>query len=103
LGIEYVNNKPVREVPLHQLLIEPAIVQDVFASGLADAEDLGDGNMRFTFYAKQRSHADYAGTTELVIVARLIMPAAAVVESIQLTMKAMGISCCGGERLKPAH
>ncbi|PAP94015.1 hypothetical protein CIT31_16750 [Mesorhizobium wenxiniae] len=88
---------------MHQLLIEPAIVPDIFCTGLAEAEDLGDGNFRFTLYAKQRSFHDYAGTVDLVIVARLIMPAGAVMEAIQMTMKAMGVACCGGERLKLRH
>ncbi|TJU85597.1 MAG: hypothetical protein E5Y10_24570 [Mesorhizobium sp.] len=88
---------------MHQLLTEPAIVPDIFCTGLAEAEDLGDGNFRFTLYAKQKSFQDYAGTVDLVIVARLIMPAAAVKESIQMTMKAMGIACCGSGRLEMTH
>ncbi|WP_210240122.1 hypothetical protein [Mesorhizobium sp. B2-1-3] len=85
------------------MLVEPAIIPDVFCSGLAEAEDLGDGNFRFTLYAKQKSHHDYAGTTDLVIVARLIMPVSAVHQSMQMTMKAMGVACCGAERLRVAH
>jgi hypothetical protein len=85
------------------LLVEPAIITDIFCSGLADAEDLGDGNFRFTLYARQKSFNDYAGTVELVTVARLIMPAMAVHQSIKMTMKAMGVSCCGAERLRLAH
>lgn len=88
---------------MNQLLTEPAIVPDTFCSGLAEAEDLGDGNFRFTFYAKQRSFNDYAGTVDFVVVARLILPTSAVLLSIQQTMKAMGVSCCGGERLRLAH
>lgn len=85
------------------LLVETAVVSDIFCSGLAEAEDLGDGNFRFTLYAKQKTFNDYTGETELVIVARLIMPAGAVMEAIQMTMKAMGVACCGGERLKARH
>ncbi|MBZ9873110.1 hypothetical protein LB542_19875 [Mesorhizobium sp. BR1-1-9] len=88
---------------MEHLLTEPAIVSDIFCSGLADAEDLGDGNYRFTLYARQKSHQDYAGGVDFVIVARLIMPAPAVVQSIQMTMKAMNVSCCGAERLRVAH
>lgn len=85
---------------MNLILSEPAIVPEVFVTGLADAEDLGDGNFRFVLYSRQKSFHDYAGGTELVIVARLIMPAAAVMESIQMTMKALGVQCCGGERMR---
>lgn len=85
------------------LLSEPAIVPDIFVTGLADAEDMGDGNIRFTLYSRQKSFNDYAGAFEYVIVARLIMPIAAVHQSIQMTMKTMGVSCCGAERLRLAH
>lgn len=88
---------------MEHLLTETAIVPDIYASGLAEAEDMGDGNFRFTLYAKQKSFQDYAGTVDYVIVARLVMPAAAVMESVQTTMKAMGVACCGGERLKGRH
>jgi hypothetical protein len=83
-------------------LIEPAIVPDVFISGLADAEDLGDGNWRWTFYARQKS-IDYAGAVELVVVARIILPHSAVIQSIRKTMQSMGVSCCGAERLRLMH
>lgn len=86
------------------LLTEPAIVADIFTSGLADAEDLGDGNFRFTMYAKQKSFCGREAATEYIIVARIIMPATAVLLSIQATMKAMGIACCrGGERMTARH
>jgi hypothetical protein len=89
---------------MEHLLVEPAIVPDIFCTGLADAEDLGDGNFRFTLYARQKSLHDHAGHMDYIIVARLVLPAKAVMESIQMTMKAMGVQCCGGEKLrKLAH
>ncbi|KRB22696.1 hypothetical protein [Mesorhizobium sp. Root172] len=88
---------------MEHLLSEPAIIPDVFCTGLAEAEDLGDGNFRFTLYARQKSMQDYAGAFDYVIVARLIMPTVAVHQSIQMTMKAMGVSCCGVERMRLAH
>jgi hypothetical protein len=98
------NNNTGREAAIMGImLVEPAIISDIYCSGLADAEDLGDGNFRFTLYAKQKSHNDYAGEIELVIVARLIMPVPAVHQSIKMTMQAMGVSCCGVERLRLAH
>lgn len=76
------------------VLVEPAIVPDVFCSGLADAEDLGDGNFRFTLYAKQKSFQSAEGGFDYVIVARIIMPAVAALQGIDTTLKAMGIACC---------
>lgn len=73
------------------LLIEPAIVPDIFCSGLAEAEDLGDGNFRFTLYAKQKSFQSAESHFDYVIVARLIMPSLAVLQAIETTVKAMGM------------
>lgn len=72
------------------ILSEPAIVPDIFCSGLADAEDMGDGNMRFTLFSRQKSLHDYAGTFDLIVVARLIMPMSAVHVAMQMTMKVAG-------------
>lgn len=83
------------------LLTEPAIVPDIFVSGLAEAEDLGDGNFRFTMYTNQKCYRD--GTIEQVVVARLVMPAPAVIASLKATMRVMGIACCGGERIGLRH
>lgn len=88
---------------MEHLFVEPAIVPDIFTSGLAEAEDLGDGNMRFTLYARQTSYCSHDRHIEHVIVARLIMPMGAVHQSIQMTMKAIGVSCCGVERQRLAH
>jgi hypothetical protein len=70
---------------MHQLLTEPIAIQDVFASGLAQAEDLQDGNFRFTFYARQKSLHDYSGTIEYVVVARIVLPTVAVFSAMQMT------------------
>lgn len=78
---------------------EPIAVSDVFASGLAEVEDLQDGNYRFTFFARRRS-LDYSGAIESEVVARLIIPSNAVIEGMKRTMEAMGIRCCGGEKLR---
>lgn len=81
-----------------KILTEPIAIQDVFASGLADAEDMGDGNIRFTFYARQKSFLDYAHETEFIIVARIILPFPAVTGALQRAMKAVGFECCGAGR-----
>ncbi|RUU79987.1 hypothetical protein [Mesorhizobium sp. M7A.F.Ca.MR.362.00.0.0] len=84
------------------VLTEPAIVPDIFVSGRLEPEDLGDGLLRFTFFSKQKSIHDN-GVEEHVIVARLVMPAALVLANMPSTMKALGVACCGGERLRLAH
>lgn len=79
---------------MEHLLIEPAIVPDVFASGLAEIEDLGDGNnYRFTFYVQQKTPQNYSGIIEYVVVARIIMPVIAIHEAVRATMRVMGIQC----------
>lgn len=75
------------------VFIEPSIVPDIFASGLAEAEDLGDGNIRFTYYVKQKSFIDISNGTEHVIVARIIMPFTALVLGRKLTGQRLGVCC----------
>jgi hypothetical protein len=81
-------------------LIEPAIVPDTFISGVLP-EDLGDGTMRFTGFSRQRS-INFDGH-EYIVVNRVIMPLPAIMASIKETMKALGVACCGGERLILRH
>ncbi|MFA7282151.1 MAG: hypothetical protein WC100_18870 [Sterolibacterium sp.] len=50
---------------------EPIAVIDTFTTGIARIEEIG-GNIRFTFYADQKSL--YSGERERVIVSRLIIP-----------------------------
>ena len=57
-------------------LVETAIIPDVFVSGMADMENLGDGNFRCIFYSRQRAIYD-RGQFERVIVCRLVMSAGA--------------------------
>lgn len=85
------------------VLIEPAIVSDVFCSDMAEPEDLGDGNFRFTFFTKQKSFLDYAGTTDAVIVARLILPFGAVLHAHRMAGKRLGLVCCEDGRMRLAH
>jgi hypothetical protein len=80
-------------------LSEPTIVSDIFLTGVIP-EDLGE-NMRFTGFTQQNSFM--AGGIEYVITNRVIMPKPVILLTIQATMKALGVSCCGGERLRLAH
>jgi len=81
---------------LYDTFVEPAIVPDIFASGLAYAEDMGDGNFRFTFFTRQRS--SYGGY-ENQVVARIIMPFAAVHQGVSETLRTMGYSVKSKEPL----
>jgi len=78
-------------------LTEPLIVQDIFASGLADVENLGDGNWRFTFYSQQRSSYDGA-STDNVVVCRIVGSTSAALEAVRTIMLALGHRCCGAVR-----
>lgn len=83
-----------------ELLSEPVVVQDTYASGLSHVEECGDGNYRFTFFVRQRS--TYGGD-ENNIVARIVLPASAVHAAIKTTMRELGIKCCGAEKLAVRH
>lgn len=61
-------------------LVEPYGVSDTFVSGIADIEDLGDGNYRFTLYAKRRN--SHNQTEERQVVAALIMTRDTVIRCI---------------------
>jgi hypothetical protein len=80
-----------------QHLVEPVVIQDIFVSGVLP-EDLGDGTMRFVGFTKQNS-INFDGV-EYVVVNRVIMPVPAIMASIKATMRALGIQCCGGEKMK---
>jgi hypothetical protein len=73
-------------------LVETSPVADIFVSGLGEAEDIGGGCYRFTFYA--RRHA--ADGEEVVVVAKLICPIEAVPPAILLAAKAVGFSLAAG-------
>lgn len=70
-------------------LAEPVVIPDIFASGLARIEDIGGGNLRFTFYTTQRSTLFVDERPEHVVVERLIMPLSAVQQAVQATLIAM--------------
>lgn len=85
------------------LLIEPAIITDVFASELALIEDLEDGNVRFTYSTRQKSTHDRTGTIEHVIVARLILPLPAVLAARSEMTKLFGCYCGAERHLRLGH
>ncbi len=69
-------------------LIEPYAVQDTYVSGLAEVEDIGGGNYRFTFFCREH-HDDHE---EWTVVAKLIAPLEAVPPAVIKTARAVGMS-----------
>lgn len=65
-------------------LVEPFAVPDINVSGIADIEDMGDGNFRFILYTTRRG--------ERVVVASLIMTEATVMRCILSSAQAIGVS-----------
>lgn len=89
---------------MNLLLIEPAIVTDIFASELALIEDLEDGNIRFTYSTRQKSTYEHNGAIEHIIVARLIMPLPAVFAARADMTQLFGCYCgCGRHMRLLAH
>lgn len=68
--------------------VEHAVVPDIYASGMAMAEEIGEGNYRFTFYVNHRSVHD--GSAEREIVCRIILPTASVHAAIQMALEGVG-------------
>lgn len=77
---------------MSEMLSEPVVVQDIFVSGLSHMEDLGDGNWRLVFFAKQ--HSPYGGE-EFVTVCKIIAPTSAILAGVKTVMTALGKKCCG--------
>lgn len=71
-------------------LIETLAVPDVFASGLAEVEDIGNGCYRLTFFALHR-HGEHE---ERQVVARLIMAAEAIPKAIRMAARATHSCAC---------
>lgn len=65
-------------------LVEPFAVPDVNVSGIADIEDMGDGNFRFVLYSTRRK--------ERLVVASLIMTEGTVMRYILKSAQAIGVS-----------
>lgn len=68
-------------------LIEQYGRPDTYVSGLAEVEDLGDGNFRFVFVARKR----VGDREELVVVANLVAPLQAVPPALVKAAKAIGM------------
>lgn len=73
-------------------LTEPVVIPDIYVSDLADVEELGNMNYRFTFTTRQRSTYDGL-SIENVIVCRLVLPATAVIAAMNATKGALNLRC----------
>lgn len=77
-------------------LVESLAIADVYVSGVADIEDLGGGNYRFTWYVRQRS--TLTGKTERLIVARNVCSAEVAREICSSTLDMIGRVAESAER-----
>lgn len=75
-----------------EMLVEPVIIPDIYASGLSHIENLGDGTWRLTFFARQLS---IHGGEEYVVVCRLVATTPAILDGVKSVMIALGRKCCG--------
>lgn len=84
-----------------EMLSEPVSVPDVYVSGMSHIEELGDGNLRFTFFVNQQSI--HGGGADCVVVSRLILPTSAVHVALKQVMTKLGYACCGAGLMKGRH
>lgn len=75
-----------------EMLTEPVVVPDIYVSGLAAVEDMGDGNFRLTCYTRQVS---IYGGYEYVVASRVITTMPAMLDGVRQVMIASGKRCCG--------
>lgn len=66
-------------------LTEPVVVPDIFVSGLARIEEVGGGNLRFTFFTNQRSTDYLDERPQHTLVLRFVMHVSAVRDASQAT------------------
>jgi hypothetical protein len=64
---------------------EPIVISDVFVTNLAEIEDCGDGNYRFTFTVYQHG--------EHIVVSRLVAPYSLVLRGSKASLAAIGTHC----------
>lgn len=74
--------------------IEPFGVPDVFVTGLGHAEHIGGGNWRFTFFVDQ----EVGGNREMVVAAKIIMPADALQAAMHMTATLTKMCACQNVR-----
>lgn len=80
-------------------LVEPIAVQDIFISGIAEIEDIGDGMFRYVLYTVRTNPHDR--TTERVVVASLVMTKESIARNLFISASAMGLSVVGNVAVLP--
>lgn len=68
-------------------IVEPAYIQDILATRLARVEKLPGGLVRCVYVAEQQA---YDGTTEEVVVCRLVRPFSIMADGAQLMADVLG-------------
>lgn len=77
-----------------QELLEMFGVPDIFVTGLGNIENIGGGCWRFTLVTGQ----EIGGRHELVVVAKIIMPAEALADAMHMTGQITGTCACQNVR-----
>jgi hypothetical protein len=83
-------------------LVEPAIVQDVFCYGI-EPEDLGNGNLRYTAFSRQRIFHGRQETFEYITVGKLVVPVPVNLLLMRATARILGMCACGALGRKLVH
>ncbi len=79
-----------REEPAAAPLVEYGVVGNVYASGLAEIEDIGGGCLRFVCYVNARPAGDPEAPPERVVVAKIVAPVSAVPDAVMKMIQAVG-------------
>lgn len=75
-------------------MLEPFGVPDVFVSGMGNAEHIGGGNWRFTFFVNQ----DVAGETQKVVAAKIVMSIEELPAAIHMAARLTSTCACENAR-----
>lgn len=76
-----------------QPLAEPVCIEDIYVDTLGGIDDAGDGNIRFTFCAKQVASYDQT-SVETVIRVRLVTGPTLIWLTIRATLAHFRLRCC---------
>ena len=74
-------------------VIDPMCAPEFYASGMADPEDMGDGNVRFTMFAYQT----IGGERVKVAVAKIVCSMEIIPSNLVRTAKCIGMTWHGGD------
>ena len=83
----------------HLPLVEPVAVLDVFISGIAEVEEMGDGMIRLVCYSKRKNPCDCS--IERIIVASLVMTKETLVRNMFACAKPVAVSVVADVEMLP--